>query len=68
MLKSFLARCGSKMLIDCCQVEGGLGISESLPKGVQGSLPLARMFRDIVGTTLLDSPNDFPEEFIATNI
>jgi acyl-CoA dehydrogenase len=60
MLKSFLARFGSKMLIDTCQVEGGMGYSEAMP--------LPRMFRDIAGTTLLDAPADFPEEVIAASI
>jgi acyl-CoA dehydrogenase len=60
MLKSFLVRFGSKMLIDACQVEGGMGYSEAMP--------LPRMFRDIAGTTLLDAPADFPEEVIATSI
>jgi acyl-CoA dehydrogenase len=60
MLKSFLVRFGSKMLIDTCQVEGGMGYSEAMP--------LPRMFRDIAGTTLLDSPADFPEEVIAACI
>jgi len=59
-LKSFLVRFGSKMLIDTCQVEGGMGYSEAMP--------LPRMFRDIAGTTLLDAPADFPEEVIATSI
>jgi acyl-CoA dehydrogenase len=60
MLKSFLARFGSKMLIDTCQVEGGMGYSEAMP--------LPRMFRDIAGTTLSDAPADFPEEVIAASI
>jgi butyryl-CoA dehydrogenase len=60
MVKSFLVRLGSKMLIDSCQVEGGFGYSESMP--------LPRMFRDIAGTTLLDAPGDFPEKIIAAHI
>jgi acyl-CoA dehydrogenase len=60
MLKSFLVRLGSKMLVDSCQVEGGMGYSEAMP--------LPRMFRDIAGTTLLDAPADFPEEVIAASI
>jgi acyl-CoA dehydrogenase len=60
MVKSFLARLGSKMLIDTCQVEGGFGYSESMP--------LPRMFRDIAGTNLLDAPGDFPEKLIAASI
>jgi butyryl-CoA dehydrogenase len=57
MLKQFLARFGSKMLVDTVQVEGGFGYSESMP--------LPRLFRDIAGTTLLESPADFPEKTIA---
>jgi butyryl-CoA dehydrogenase len=60
MLKSFLVRLGSKMLIDTCQVEGGFGYSEFMP--------LPRMFRDIAGTNLLDAPADFPEKIIAASI
>jgi acyl-CoA dehydrogenase len=60
MLKSFLARLGSKMLIDTVQVEGGMGYSETMP--------LPRLFRDIAGTTLLDAPADFPDETIAASI
>jgi alkylation response protein AidB-like acyl-CoA dehydrogenase len=68
MVKSFLARFGSRMMIDGCQVEGGLGISESAPKGIREALPLARLFRDIAGTTLLDAPADFPEKLIAASL
>jgi butyryl-CoA dehydrogenase len=60
MVKSFLARLGSKILVDTCQVEGGMGYSEAMP--------LPRMFRDIAGTTLLDAPADFPEQLIAASI
>jgi len=68
MVKAFLARVGQKMLVDGCQVEGGLGISESAPKGVREALPLARLFRDIAGTTLLDAPADFPDKLIAASL
>jgi alkylation response protein AidB-like acyl-CoA dehydrogenase len=57
MLKQFLARFGSKMLVDTVQVEGGFGYSEFMP--------LPRLFRDIAGTTLLESPADLPEKTIA---
>ena len=60
MIKSFLVRLGSKMLLDTCQVEGGFGYSETMP--------LPRLFRDIAGTNLLDAPGDFPEKLIAANI
>ncbi|QTF08989.1 acyl-CoA dehydrogenase [Brenneria izadpanahii] len=60
MVKAFLARFGSQMLIDSCQVEGGFGYSEFMP--------LPRMFRDIAGTTLLDAPADFPDKIIADSI
>ena len=60
MVKAFLARFGSKMLIDTCQVEGGFGYSEFMP--------LPRLFRDIAGTTLLDAPADFPDKIIADSI
>jgi butyryl-CoA dehydrogenase len=57
MVKQFLARNGSKLLIDTVQVEGGFGYSEFMP--------LPRLFRDIAGTTLLDAPADYPEQTIA---
>lgn len=57
MVKQFLARFGAKMLIDTVQVEGGFGYSEFMP--------LPRLFRDIAGTTLLDTPADYPEKTIA---
>jgi butyryl-CoA dehydrogenase len=57
MVKQFLARFGSKMLVDTVQVEGGFGYSEFMP--------LPRLFRDIAGTTLLEAPMDFPEKTIA---
>jgi butyryl-CoA dehydrogenase len=60
MVKAFLARVGSRMLIDSCQIEGGFGYSEAMP--------LPRLFRDIAGTTLLDAPADFPDQIIAESI
>jgi alkylation response protein AidB-like acyl-CoA dehydrogenase len=68
MVKAFLARVGSRMMVDGCQIEGGLGISESAPKGIRVSLPLARLFRDMAGTTLLDAPADFPDRLIAASL
>jgi len=60
MVKSFLVRFGSKILVDSCQAEGGMGYVETMP--------LPRLFRDIAGTTLLDAPADFPEGVIAASI
>jgi alkylation response protein AidB-like acyl-CoA dehydrogenase len=68
MVKMFAGRIGSKMLADAIQIEGGMGICEVVPKHIQGPLPLARMFRDIAGTTLLDAPDDFPDKLIAASI
>jgi butyryl-CoA dehydrogenase len=68
MVKMFAGRFGSKMLADAIQIEGGMGICEVVPKHIAGSLPLARMFRDIAGTTLLDAPDDFPDKLIAAGI
>ena len=68
MVKMFLGRFGSKMLVDAIQIEGGMGICEVVPKHISGPLPLARMFRDIAGTTLLDAPDDFPDKLIAAGI
>jgi len=60
MVKSFLARFGSRMLVDTVQVEGGFGYSEFMP--------LPRLFRDIAGTTLLEAPADFPDQIIAASL
>jgi butyryl-CoA dehydrogenase len=60
IVKSFLTRQGSKILIDTCQVEGGMGYVENMP--------LPRLFRDITGTTLQDAPGDAPERTIAMSI
>jgi alkylation response protein AidB-like acyl-CoA dehydrogenase len=60
MLKSFLARLGSKILIDTVQVEGGMGFTETMP--------LPRLYRDIAGTTLLDAPMDYSDGLIAASI
>jgi butyryl-CoA dehydrogenase len=67
MAKSFLGRFGQKLLIDAIQIEGGMGICEVVPPHFKGTLPLARLFRDIAGTTLLDAPDDFPEALVATS-
>jgi len=66
MVKAFLGRCGSKLLIEAIQVEGGMGISEVVPKHISGSLPLARMCRDMAGTALLD--DEFADRVIAESI
>jgi butyryl-CoA dehydrogenase len=68
MVQSFLGRFGQKILIDAIQVEGGLGICETTPPHFEGTLPLARLFRDIAGTTLLDAPGDFPEALVAASL
>jgi alkylation response protein AidB-like acyl-CoA dehydrogenase len=68
MVKAFTGRFGSKMLVNAVQIEGGMGISEVTPKHVSGSYPLARMFRDMAGTTLLDAPADFPDAMIAASV
>jgi alkylation response protein AidB-like acyl-CoA dehydrogenase len=68
MVKAFAGRFGSKMLIDAIQIEGGMGISEVVPKHITFTTPLARLFRDIAGTTLLDAPDDFPDKAIAAGI
>jgi butyryl-CoA dehydrogenase len=57
MVKAFLARFGSKMLLDTVQIEGGFGYSEFMP--------LPRLFRDIAGTTLLEAPAEYPDKTIA---
>jgi butyryl-CoA dehydrogenase len=68
MVKSFLGRFGQKILIDAIQIEGGMGICEVAPPHFEGTLPLARLFRDMAGTTLLDAPDDFPESLVAASL
>lgn len=68
MVKSFLGRFGAKMLVDAIQVEGGIGICETAPPHFGGTLPLARLFRDLAGTTLLETPADFPEALVAASL
>jgi alkylation response protein AidB-like acyl-CoA dehydrogenase len=68
MVKSFLGRFGQKLLIDAIQIEGGMGICETAPPHFEGTLPLARLFRDMAGTTLLDAPDDFPESVVAASL
>lgn len=68
IVKSFLGRFGAKMLVDAIQVEGGLGICETAPPHFPGALPLARLFRDLAGTTLLEMPADFPDAVIAASL
>jgi len=60
MTKLLALNLGQKSLIDTIQVEGGYGYSEGLT--------LARLYRDVAGTTLRDSPGDFPECTIAAEI
>jgi butyryl-CoA dehydrogenase len=68
MVQSFLGRFGQKIVTDAIQVEGGMGICEVVPPHFPGTLPLARLFRDIAGTTLLDAPGDFPEGVVAASL
>ena len=68
MVQSFLGRFGQKILIDAIQVEGGMGICETSPPHFEGTLPLARLFRDMAGTTLLDAPGDFSEALVAASL
>ena len=60
MLKLFAVRIGMESLIDMVQVEGGYGYSEEMP--------MARWYRDLSGTTLRESPGDFPEKLIAASL
>jgi len=56
MVKWFVSRVGPAGLINAIQVEGGFGYSEEAP--------LAQLYRDIWGTTVLEPPADFPDRVI----
>jgi len=60
MVKLFAQKLGMKSLIETVQVEGGYGYSEEML--------MAKLFRDVAGTTILESPADFPEKAIAAGI
>jgi alkylation response protein AidB-like acyl-CoA dehydrogenase len=56
MVKWFCSRNGPAGLINAIQAEGGFGYSEEAP--------LARLYRDVWGTTILEPPADFPDKVI----
>jgi butyryl-CoA dehydrogenase len=56
MVKWFCSRIGPSGLVNAIQVEGGFGYSEEAP--------LARLYRDVWGTSILEPPADFPERVI----
>jgi butyryl-CoA dehydrogenase len=56
MVKWFVSRNGPAALINAIQVEGGFGYSEEAP--------LARLYRDVWGTAILEPPADFPDKVI----
>ena len=60
MVKLFAQKLGMKSLLETVQVEGGYGYSEEML--------MAKLFRDVSGTTILESPADFPEKAIAASI
>jgi alkylation response protein AidB-like acyl-CoA dehydrogenase len=60
MVKRFATRIGLESLVDAVQVEAGYGYSEEMP--------LARMYRDVLGTTILENPCDFPDKLIAASL
>ncbi len=60
MVKLLALDLGQKSLCEVVQVEGGYGYSEEMA--------LARLYRDVSGTTLRNSPADFPEKLIAASI
>lgn len=60
MVKLFSQRIGMHSLLDTVQIEGGYGYSEEML--------MAKLFRDVSGTTIAESPLDFPEKLIAASI
>jgi len=47
-------------LLETLQIEGGYGYSEEML--------MAKLFRDVSGSTILESPLEFPEQIIAASI
>ena len=60
MVKLFAQRLGMNSLLETLQIEGGYGYSEEML--------MAKLFRDVSGTTILESPQEFPEQVIAASI
>ena len=60
MVKLFAQRLGINSLVETLQIEGGYGYSEEMF--------MAKLFRDVSGTTILESPLEFPEQVIAASI
>jgi len=60
MVKLFAQRLGMNSLIETLQIEGGYGYSEEML--------MSKLFRDVSGTTILESPLEFPEQVIAASI
>ena len=60
MVKLLALNLGQESLCEVLQVEGGYGYSEEMK--------LARLYRDVAGTTLRNSPSEFPEKTIADSI
>lgn len=56
MVKLFTSRIGQTALIDVIQIEGGYGYSEEMIA--------SRFYRDVKGTIIIDSSEDFPEKVI----
>jgi alkylation response protein AidB-like acyl-CoA dehydrogenase len=56
----FTRRLGMNSLLDTVQIEGSYGYSEEML--------MAKLFRDVSGTTIQESPLDFPEKVVAAAI
>lgn len=59
MVKLFAQKL-AKSLLETVQVEGGYGYSEEMA--------MPKLFRDVFGTTVFESPLDFPEKLVADSI
>ncbi len=60
MVKLFAQRLGMNSLLETLQIEGGYGYSEEML--------MSKLFRDVSGTTILESPLEFPEQVVAASI
>ncbi len=60
MVKLLTRQLGMNSLLETLQIEGGYGYSEEML--------MSKLFRDVSGTTICESPMEFPEKLVAASI